>query len=100
VTDIQNAYDTLALLRNQRWNQQEALGLDVDRDGVPVELHPLSERWWFYQGQCEALASAMSILEEHGASVVLVATTAGKGCRCWMPWPDGAGDHLPGCEWR
>lgn len=45
------AYLRIVAMRNKRWDQ---------RDQYPEE----SPRWWFYQGQAEALADAMTILEQ------------------------------------
>ena len=45
------AYLRIVAMRNKRWDQ---------RDQYPEG----SERWWFYQGQAEALADAMTILEQ------------------------------------
>ena len=47
------AYQQIVTLRNRRWDQ---------RDQQPEG----SERWWFYQGAAEALAEAMTVLEQNG----------------------------------
>jgi hypothetical protein len=55
MSNIQTAYEEVAAMRNLRIQRQAQIGRTE------------SKEWQYIQGQCEAFAAAMTVLERHGA---------------------------------
>lgn len=75
VTLAQYLHDVIGGLRNSAWVAQAVLehvpAVAALADEDAPQASP-SEAWWHAQGRAEAFAEVMTLLEAHGAAVVLV----------------------------